>query len=110
MIDTRYIHDLLGILKTQGVKSFKTNGLELEFHIAEIVSSPARTNWPTDPPLANGPDSTQIIADALKKQEEAMPIDLRADSLMDHDKVLNWSSPDQSPDQPELPLTGEAPL
>ncbi len=36
-----------------------------------------------------------------------MPHDLRADALMDQDKILNWSSPDQSPDDMPLPLTGE---
>lgn len=55
-------------------------------------------------------DSIKIITDTLKKQEEAMPPDLRADALMDQDKVLNWSSPDQIPNDIPLPLTGEEDL
>lgn len=97
MTDLKYLSDLLPLLKLNGVRSIKMQGLELLFHAEQL---------PLPIPIK---DSTQIIQDALKKQEEAMPQDLRADHLMDQDKVLHWSSPDQGPDQ-ELPLTGEADL
>jgi hypothetical protein len=110
MTDLRYIQDLVAILKTHQVSHIKMQGLELTFHVehtTNVVSTglPYTTNVVTD-------DSTQIIADALKKQEESMPPDLRADALMDQEKILNWSSPDQKSfdQEPELPLTGEQPL
>lgn len=101
MIDRQWLGDLLPLLKQHGVSSIKMQGLELSFHV-EPESQTTAGQGPTD--------STEVIASALKKQEEAMPPDLRADSLMDQDKVLNWSSPDQPGEQPELPLTGEGPL
>lgn len=78
-------------------------GLELSFHVEQESLATS---------LVISDDSLQNIAETLKKQEEAMPPDLRADALMDQDKVLNWSSPDQRPidEEPELPLTGEQSL
>jgi len=81
----------------------KMQGLELSFQ----GSQPSSVGKVGD--LGNV-DSTQVIAETLRKQEEAMPPDLRADSLMDYDKIINWSSPDQSPDEPPMPLTGEEAL
>lgn len=101
MIDNRYLQDLLVILTAHGVKHIKMQGLELSF--GGVLGDQAIA-----PNLS--PDSTQIIADTLKQQEEAMPPDLRADALMDQDKILNWSSPDQMPNEPALPLTGEEAL
>lgn len=103
MTDLKYLQDLLPILKMHGVKHLKMQGLELEFHVEQMLRPSIIQDQSTD-------QSTQIIADTLKKQEEAMPPDLRADSLMDQDKILNWSSPDQNIDEPPLPLTGEQPL
>jgi hypothetical protein len=105
VIDKAYLQDLLAILKIHGVSHIKMQGLELSFGLAssQLKESPSQLT----------PDnSTEIIAHALKKQEEAMPPDLRADNLMDQDKILNWSSPDQKQfdEEPELPLTGEQPL
>jgi len=107
MIDKIYLSDLLPtlsellpLLRANQVRHIKLDGLKISFHVEPVTQTV---------PLA--PDtSTEIIADTLKKQEEAMPVDLRADSLMDEDKILNWSSPDQPVDQPELPLTGEGAL
>lgn len=48
------------------------------------------------------------LVDALKKHEESLPPDLRADDLMNHDKVLNWSSPDGG--EVQIPLAGEQDL
>ena len=114
MIDCQYLANLIPILKLHGVKQIKMQGLELVFHVEQSVNASGKIgeksyNWQ---PEDNGKDSTSILADALRKQEEALPPDLRADSLMDQDKILNWSSPDQKPfdEEPELPLTGEAPL
>lgn len=110
MIDKSYLQDLLPILKLHGVKCLKTQGLEIQFYVehkkAQDISASGLTS------SLDSDNSTQIIADTLKKQEEAMPPDLRADALMDQDKILNWSSPDQKAfeEEPELPLTGEQPL
>lgn len=84
-------------------------GLELMFHVEQKGGIHAGSTAPKsfETIETEDPDSTQIIADTLRKQEEAMPVDLRADTLLDQDKILNWSSPDQSPNEPELPLTGE---
>lgn len=100
MIDTQYLQNLLGILKTHKVKHIKMQDLELTFGEGQF-----HVEQPVD-------NSTEVIADALKKQEAALPPDLRADALMDQDRVLNWSSPDQKQfeEEPELPLTGEQPL
>ena len=106
MTDLRYIQDLLPVLKLHGVKHIKMHGLELLFHIEQASKDINNIS------ASNDIDSLPIIADALKKQEEAMPPDLRADALMDQDRILNWSSPDQKPFEEDisLPLTDEQPL
>lgn len=103
MTDLTYIQNLLTILKTHQVKHIKMQGIELTFDDVKVKMF--HVEQPSD-------NSTEVIAEALKEQEKAMPPDLRADALMDQDKVLNWSSPDQKPfdEEPELPLTGEQPL
>lgn len=111
MVDTRYLQELVIILKSNGVKHIKMQGLELSFHVEQILGmEQILGDSPINPNISS--DSTQIIADTLRKQEEAMPPDLRADALMDQDKILNWSSPDQKAfdEEPSLPLTDEQPL
>lgn len=98
MIDVAYLDTLLATLNKHGVSSFKNAGLEL------YISSPPGT----DNIQAPSPANQEPIIEALKKQEEALPPDLRADDLMNADKVLNWSSPDHRDEQ--LPLAGEAEL
>ena len=115
MLDRQYLADLIPILKLHGVKQIKMQGLELVFHVEQSGGINAGSNPASGYDTIGTEDpnrSTQAIVDAFKKQEEALPPDLRADSLMDQDKILNWSSPDQKPfdEEPELPLTGEAPL
>lgn len=109
MVDKAYLQDLLAILKTHNVKHLKMNGLELTFHVEQSQALPGITGS-TD--SAESDKSSRIIAETIKKQEATLPPDLRADSLMDQDKILNWSSPDQKPfeEDQELPLTGEQPL
>jgi hypothetical protein len=122
VIDHRTIKELIPILKTHGVKTFKAAGFEVEFHMeqkGEICKPNPRWGSGTEDPAGlrshkehQDDHSIQNLVDTIKKQEEALPVDLRADALMDQDKILNWSSPDQKPfeqDQ-ELPLTGEMPL
>ncbi len=107
MVDKQYLQDLLAILKLHSVKHIKMQGLELEFHGEQSLQNMQQLN------LSESPNSSvQNIVDAVKKQELALPPDLRADALMDQDKILNWSSPDQRPfeEEPEMPLTGEMPL
>jgi hypothetical protein len=102
MIDKAYLADLLPILRLNGVTHIKMQGIELSFE--------HKNKFHVEHPQESTESSTDVLVDALRKQEEAMPVDLRADTLMDQDKILNWSSPDQGPDEPELPLTGEQPL
>jgi hypothetical protein len=101
VIDRAYLSELLPILKANGVANIKMAGLELSFHVEHKDVAIGAAPGPH-------PDSTDKIAETIRKQEEALPPDLRADSLMDEDKVLNWSSPDAG--QGELPLTGDQPL
>lgn len=108
MIDRQYLQDLLSILKLHGVASIKMQGLELAFHVERGPLASTPMSLPEQGPVPL--DSLEAIADTIRKQEEAMPPDLRADTLMDQDKILNWSSPDQNLDEPPLPLTGEEPL
>lgn len=88
MVDIEYLSRLIQLLKKEGVAQYKGNGVELSLHI------------PPDP------KSLDNLASALKKAEESVPPDLRADDTMNYSKILNWSG---SPDEGEipLPLTGE---
>lgn len=96
MTDLTYLKHVLTLLKEQGVVHIKMPGLEI------TLGSPSSK----DVVQAQAPASDPLI-DALKKQEESLPPDLRADDLMSADKVLNWSSPDG---QESLPLTEDTPL
>lgn len=114
MLDATYLKTVLDILSTHKVKNFKTNGLELSFHVEQEgllggQSLDSKSSIDGSTPSDPAKDSTQLIADTIKKQEESLPPDLRADNLMNQDNILNWSSPDQSQEQP-MPLTGEQPL
>lgn len=111
MISERYLQDLLPILKAHGVKHVKMQGLELWFHVEQSNNLMDQEDQLNNASNLNK-SSVDHLADVVRKQEEALPADLRADSLMDQDKILNWSSPDQKPfeEEPELPLTGEQPL
>ena len=74
------------------VKSFKWAELEIQFHVEQEQA-----------------DATKQVIEALKKQEEQLPVDLRTDNINSFDSVLNWSaSPDQN--QPDIPGTGDQPL
>lgn len=117
MLDAHYLKTVLEILKTHRVRHIKMNGLELEFHMEQtggaIESTSSIESIGTVDPHSHSehqPDSTALIAETIKKQEESLPPDLRADNLMNQDNILNWSSPDQPQEQPAMPLTGEAPL
>lgn len=89
MIDLEYLSRLISLLKKEKVTHFKKDDLLLTF--GEPGESP------------------EALISTLKKQEESLPPDLRADDLMNFDKVLNWSgSPDSS--ELEMPLTGDLPL
>lgn len=81
---------LLPHLKAHNVSKFKLGALEI------LLTS-------------DSSDSMEKVKDVLTKQEEALPPDLRADSLMDQDKILNWSTQPDSEVDP-LPLTGEGEL
>jgi hypothetical protein len=72
----------------------KTGELEIQFGPPKTVESPL-------------PGPAQAF-EALKKQEENLPPDLRADDLMNADKTLFWSSPDGKNE--DMPLAGEQEL
>jgi hypothetical protein len=113
MLDRQYLEALLPILKLNGIKHIKMQGLELEFHVEQKDAPDTIARSADETSLVHENDkSIEHIVDAVKKQEESMPPDLRADSLMDQDKILNWSSPDHKSFEEEaaLPLTGEMPL
>ena len=91
MIDIAYVEKLLPTLKAFGVIYFKTP--EFELTLAELPTSEVQAPGPALDPLIQ----------ALTKQEESLPPDLRADDIMNADKVLNWSSPDVGDDMPLAP-------
>lgn len=86
------IEQLLPLLKAHGVIHYKDSSREITLGIQPIAQDPSR------------PDP---LIEALKKHEESLPVDLRADDLMNQDKIMNWSSPDH---QEALPLTEELEL
>lgn len=98
MADTHVdLEKLLTILSKHNVTRFKKAGLEIELKPSTQQSSVS------SPPLAE-------FSEQLKKSEDALPPDLRADDLFNYDKVLNWSgSPDHS-DSPQMPMTDDLPL
>lgn len=87
MVDIEYLKELLPVLKAHKLKVYQDNGLVLEFHEEH--------------------QSMEAVAEDLKKVESQMPVDLRADNLMDHDKILNWSTAGEAD---EMPLAGDLPL
>lgn len=113
MIDKSYLQDILAILKGHGVSHVKMQGLEISFGhegAANAGSNPIRglEALGTEDPS----QSIQSTIEALKKQEQSLPSDLRVENINNQESVLNWSSPDQRSfeEEPELPLTGEQPL
>lgn len=82
MIDLSYLKGLIELAKTQGLTHFKMQGLE----------------------FAIGQDP-QELKKQIEEQESKLPPDLRADDLMNQDKLMFWSGSNDSQDK--LPLTGE---
>ncbi len=92
MTDLTYLKGLIELAKTNEVTHIKMPGLEISFgKLSPKVEIHAPV--PALDPL-----------EGLRKQEESLPPDLRADDLMNADKVLFYSSPDQAG---AMPLTGE---
>lgn len=88
MVDLEYLSKLIVLLRSQSVSTYKEGGLEIGLLPSSNPSPP--------PAIVPNP------------QEQDLPPDLRADSLFDQDKILNWSSPDGNHES--LPLTGDEPL
>lgn len=86
---------LLPHLKTHGVVSVKCKDLEIMFRVEQLE--------------APNTGSVEQIKEVITKQEESLPPDLRADAIMDQDKVLNWST-QPGFDEQALPGTGDEPL
>lgn len=88
-----YLKELIPFLKSEGVFSFKYEGLELSFYV-----EPHKTSH----------DSKQQDS-VVSVDESQLPVDLRTDNITGFDSILNWSaSPAQN--EIELPLTGDIPL
>lgn len=88
-MDLLSLSALLPVLRKNGVKCYRDGDLEIEM----------------------GPDMGALM-DRLEPAPEPkdMPPDLKADDLMNADKVLHWSAeaPPGEGDHP-MPLTGEEP-
>lgn len=87
------------MLKDLGVASYKGGGIELNFSTVTPLTT-------SEPASVSPPPSNELIEVPI--DESKIPPDLRADALMDQDKVLNWSAP--GGDDHALPLTGDTPL
>lgn len=84
------LRELLPLLTSAKVLKFKSKDFEIEFDRSESGSS------------------TEEIKKTIAASEANLPPELRADDLMNADKVLNWSAGGQE-DGP-VPLTGDVPL
>lgn len=107
MVDLEYLSQLLVLLREQGVSSFKSTGLSLKFHV-ELNPIDDEEIWLKSSKPEEPKDEVKI--QEVPINEEALPPDLRTDNITDYDKILNWSGSPDLGDQPELPLTGDAPL
>lgn len=56
------------------------------------------------------PDSAEQIMQALRKHEDSLPPDLRAENINSYDAILNWSGSPEANDGEEMPMTGDQPL
>lgn len=82
MVELDYLKHLLALAKGSGLASLKTGDLELSFHVEQSpLPSPASLQ---DVPI----------------DEHTLPPDLRSDTLMNMDSVLNWSSPNADAPMP----------
>lgn len=93
MTDLTYLKELFQILKSNQVTAYKEGGLEIRLLSTKI------------PDVDPSPSPAMTID---SPQESNLPPDLRADTLMDEDKILNWSAPPSGDDS--FPLTGDLPL
>lgn len=85
---------LLRILRENHVTQFKDAKFEITLSESAHITRAAK-------------NTNKNIIETLKKEEERLPPDLRADDLMNYDRVLNWSG---SGDQGDMPLTGDEAL
>lgn len=95
MYDLTYLKGLLDLARSNSVYSIKMTGLEIAFGATPIVLEEVQASIPAVDPL-----------EGLRKQEESLPPDLRADDLMNADKVLFYSSPGHTE---AMPLTSPEP-
>lgn len=87
-----YLEKLLPILRAHGVTHYKNSEIELTLSLKESAQD-----------LGTAP-----LIEALKKQEESLPPDFRADDLMNESKVMFYSAPDNQDEA--MPLTEELEL
>lgn len=96
MTDLTYLDNLLVLLKKHNCFRFKNAGLEVEL-------------GPISQVAVSAPQPAELSAQEQQIAESQLPPDLRADDLMNYDKILNWSgSPDH--DSMPMPLTNDLPL
>lgn len=89
------LREILPLLTAAKVKQFKLDNLEIVFHVEQSKEADGK--------------STEQLVEAMRKQEESLPPDLRTDFITNYDAVMNWSgSPENS--AVEMPLAGDQPL
>lgn len=93
MIELDYLSKLLPLLEKSKITCFKSEGIELWFHVEQK---------PLESII-----STQDHTVEVKVDEKSLPLDIRTDNISDFDKILNWSAPTDAHDEAPLPLVGE---
>lgn len=91
------LKDLLQLLQAHRVAVYRVKDLELCFHPPCDTKTAQATQ-----------EETHKLVDV--PEPENMPPDLRADDLMNAEKVLHWSASPDVNDSSDMPLTGDAPI
>ena len=97
-MDITQLKDLLAALTAQNVQKFSDGTMRIEFFPSKEIEKTLDA------------ESINNLKSAVKAQEDKLPPDLRADDLMNGDKVLFWSGDPGADDGTEMPLAGDVPL
>jgi len=92
---------LIPMLKSHGVTSFEGYGIKITLGHTPQTFSHSVSAFP--PP-------SQPKAESTEQGQAGLPTDLKADDMMNYDKVLNWSSPYADEDTSPLPLANDVPV
>lgn len=94
------IKSLLSHLKRNNVQIFKIKDIEIQFFESQKLIERKEAIKRQE-----SAETAKNLAETIKQQELNMPPDLRADDLMNADKIMNWSAAPESGEP--VPLTGE---